>query len=45
MYSDVRLIIGILILQMPIVATLIVKAALFHARLEVINQLQTEVGL
>ena len=44
-YSDVRLVIGILILQLPIVTTLIIKATLFHARLELTNLLQTEVGL
>jgi hypothetical protein len=32
-------------LQLPIVAALVVKAVLFHARLEVENQLQTEVSI
>ena len=43
-YSDFRLVMGIIILQLPIVVTLIVKAALFHARLEVTNLLQPEVS-
>ena len=44
MYTDLRLVIGVLLLQLPIVVALIAKAALFRARLEQTNQLMADVS-
>lgn len=44
-YSDFRLVIGVLLLQLPIVLTLIVQAALFHERLVVTDLWQPEVSI